>query len=68
MPAPAINVSEEELARLENILLGKPDASKGDAPVPLKARFRALFTLKALKHDTRAIDIIGKGDWNEELS
>lgn len=46
--------SSEEYAQLEATLLN----TSGD--VPLAKRFRALFTLKAIKSH-RAIDIIGRG-------
>ncbi|KAJ3410156.1 deoxyhypusine hydroxylase [Chytridiales sp. JEL 0842] len=57
---PSVSISTSELSRLESILLAHPGAIKGHSTVPLKSRFRALFTLKALKDDTRAIDVIAK--------
>jgi hypothetical protein len=49
-----LNVSQSELNNLEALLLN----TSGN--VPLHNRFRALFTLKALKSD-QAIIIIAKG-------
>lgn len=46
--------SSSSLAALEAALLNSP------GNVPLHNRFRALFTLKALKND-EAVDIISKG-------
>jgi len=51
----ATPVSAHELRDLEACLLN----AAGD--VPLHNRFRALFTLKALKSD-EAVDIISRGD------
>jgi deoxyhypusine monooxygenase len=47
-------VSDAELNSLEAILLNK------SGNVPLHKRFRALFTLKALKND-QAIKVISEG-------
>ncbi|KAJ3317030.1 hypothetical protein HDU76_001408 [Blyttiomyces sp. JEL0837] len=62
----AVTASDEDYKRLESILLNTPAAdalAAGKDPssvsVPLKSRFRALFTLKSLKTD-RAVDIIAK--------
>jgi deoxyhypusine monooxygenase len=54
MPLEALQVSPETLASLETTLLNK------SGNVPLHKRFRALFTLKALKNDD-AVNIISKG-------
>jgi deoxyhypusine monooxygenase len=52
--APAIVVASDELRSLEDCLCN----AAGD--VPLHTRFRALFTLKALKSED-AVTIISKG-------
>jgi deoxyhypusine monooxygenase len=49
-----LNVSQSELNNLEALLLNTP------GNVPLHSRFRALFTLKALKSE-EAVAIISKG-------
>lgn len=51
------HVTPEELVALEAALLNTSGA------VPLHNRFRALFTLKALKDD-RAVEIITKGTFH----
>ncbi|KAI9329482.1 armadillo-type protein [Obelidium mucronatum] len=48
---PAISIPDQEYTRLQDLLLSQT--------VPLKSRFRALFTLKSVKSD-RAVDIIAK--------
>ncbi|KAJ3075874.1 hypothetical protein HDU98_006645 [Podochytrium sp. JEL0797] len=50
----AVEIPDAEYLRLEQILLDQIVPA-----VPLKARFRALFTLKSVKSD-RAVEIIGK--------
>jgi len=49
-----LNVSQSDLGNLEALLLNNAGS------VPLHNRFRALFTLKALKSD-EAVRIISKG-------
>lgn len=49
-----LNVSQSDLAHLEALLLNN------SGNVPLHNRFRALFTLKALKNE-EAVRIISKG-------
>lgn len=58
--AEILQVSPEELTALEASLLNK----SGD--VPLHNRFRALFTLKALKND-EAVGIISKGTYHSSI-
>lgn len=48
---------QPNFGELERVLLG---ISLNDKPVPLAERFRALFSLKALKTD-QAVDIVAKG-------
>ena len=50
-----LNLSQTELGTLEASLLNLP------GNIPLHNRFRALFTLKALKSD-EAVRIISKGE------
>lgn len=54
MTTEVLRVSPEELTKLEAALLNTSGS------VPLHNRFRALFTLKALKND-EAVRIISKG-------